>query len=169
MKARLLMVFALTLGVSGTAFADHLVGTPVPGSLIVNRGGVEWVWAHPCPPDGIGCGIDGDNLVLSAGWALPTAGEIGASFASAADIYNAFNLPAQLCASAYFAIGYDHCDPGDMAQGLVWNSPYEPVDFRNFSETILRRAAVPEPFTLATLGTGVASLWYRRRKQQKQR
>src|SRR5688572_30051398 len=125
MAARLTfaVLLLLTLG-AGSAFADHLVGTPVPGSLIVVRGGLEWAWAHPCPPDNDpACGIDGDPLVLHSGWAVAVAGDF-AVWADNADIYAAFHAGGQKCASPYFAIGYDHCDSGDMDDGLIENSPF---------------------------------------------
>lgn len=167
---KILLLALLTLSLTGLAFGSHLDGIDPPSSLIVSRGGLEWVWASPCAPQSPSCGttpIDSHH-----GWVLPTAAQWTASFTDVThDLYNAFNpASGQLCASAYFNSGYDHCDNvnvnGQGANVAVWQAPFtdNPNPNVDYAETFLvRGGAVPEPSTWALLGTAALAGLLRKR------
>jgi hypothetical protein len=162
---RVLLLLACATMLGASAFAD------VPADLIVDHGGLQWVWADPCAPLEPSCNASGHDLTLDYGFRLPTAAE-WLLWASDQEIYDAFNSGpnGELCASAYFDSGYSHCDPGDMLAGYLWGAP-PPIgnaDANNpASETLLVRGqgGVPEPGTILLLGTGALGIVGRIRRK----
>jgi hypothetical protein len=75
---------------------------PVPGSVIVQANGLEWVWASPCAQNGCTSGIrvgkDGFSFATADQWALrPAVTDFGET----------------KCAAPWFDETYDHCDYTD--------------------------------------------------------
>ena len=143
---------------SGGAQALTLLGQPPAPAVIVNAGGMEWVWAGPCAGQLPSCGV----VQLSNGFAFPTDAQWNASFATLSALVTAFTSPSQKCASTYFNTVWDHCDTGDLQAGYVWHSPLAPdATHRNepAAETFLVRvAAVPEPETYALMLAGLVGV-----------
>jgi len=151
--------------------ASHaaLIDEPVPDSLIVERSGLEWVWASPVAPDGsFG---SGSTIELNWDFRLPTEEEWLASFSGLTDLYDAFNIGAsQLCASGYFTSSteFNHCDGDDIQKGNVWGSPWPQDPAKETFDTFLVRGELnqtPLPATLALLGAGLFALGLSRRKR----
>lgn len=157
-----LAIVLLSMGV-GSAFADHNVGSDVPGALIVVNGGLEWAHANPCPPGGC---PSGNGILLGAlpfGWAVASAADfLASSWGSNGDVEADF---AGRCAASYFDdnFDYDHCD--GLVSNDIYNSPWNVGGGHGFEETLVVRAAgVPEPTTLILLGTGLAALLAARKR-----
>ena len=147
----------------GSAFGASLLGVDPHPSLVVNKGGIDWVWAAPCAPGGCG------TITLHHDWKLPTATD-WAVWSDLDQFFNAFNTPTKLCGAAYFSNQYDHCDASDVAAGYVYNSPLAAgpqYAADGLAETFLVRgeaAVVPEPGSFALLGIGLAAVVARVRR-----
>ncbi len=149
-----------------TAPAASMIGIDPPSNVIVYAGGLEWVYAAPCAPNGCG------TITLHHGFRLPTSSEWTSSFSNLSAMYTQFTTPGQKCASPYFSDQYDHCDFGDFQRGYVYNSPFAPDDAHRFhaaSETFLVRGEgggeIPEPasYLLTAVGLSAVALIRRRR------
>lgn len=152
---------------SGSSFAA-IINSPVPDSLIVDRGGFEWVWASPVAADGSWGG--GSAVELNWNFRLPSVEEWTASFTGVNDLYSAFvTNTGNICASGYFTNIFSHCDAGDITYegGYVWGAPFATHPQSGYSETFLVRdggGQVPLPATLSLLGVGLLALGLTRRK-----
>jgi hypothetical protein len=180
--------------------AASLLGTPPPSSVIVNVTGTDgisyqWVWASPCAGDQPSCGLvtvhDDYQLPVSQydtyDFGFPTDDQWNASFSSRIALGTKFgitfnsdgtfveNFNSSFCAANYFSIDQSpeqqRCDPGDIRDGYIWNSPLALNDISGKSlgdsstaETFLvsvngfvpdPNGSVPEPSSLFLLGAGL--------------
>lgn len=141
--------------ITGQAGAATLLGQTPAASVIVDAGGLEWVWASPCAPGGC------SNIQLHDGFGYATDAQWNASFTSLSALAAAFTNGdgSNKCASTYFDVTYDHCDMINIVQGQVWHSPLSSQPDVSFAETFLVRAsAVPETDSVVLMLAGVAAL-----------
>jgi hypothetical protein len=97
-------------GTADRADAASQINDPVPDSVLVVHGGLEWAWASPCNG---GCSTpllrDGFRYATAEEWANRPA-------------YDLFANPEK-CASPWLDPTYDHCDSGDLNAGYVASGP----------------------------------------------
>jgi hypothetical protein len=119
------------------AHARTLLGQPVPDSLMVQQGDLEWVWASPCSGHTICSSIN--PAVTGQGFRYATDAEMAIRPPALAFFVldDLGNIVGQLCASTYFDPRHDTCDTNQMLSGDVVGFPDG-----GFKETILVRSLV---------------------------
>lgn len=170
MKLVKLAAAAALLVAAGQASAAAQIGQEPPSNLIVQAGGLEWVYASPCAGESPSC----SSVQLHHGFGFATDAQWNASFSTINDLLAAFNpTSGALCASSYFDVNYNHCDIGDVQTGHIWHSPLAPdATHRDnaAAETFLVRAGnvndVPEPASLALAGVALLGAAVARRRKQ---
>lgn len=166
---------AIAAAMAPSAFAAGVnFGQEPDPSVLVVRGGLEWIWAAPCSEGPDSCGAPSQIL----GFRDPTQGEWLASFTDLADLIAAFTLPSggARCGSPWLNATYNHCDYSDLQNGHIWHSAFcNPAYFngceaRTTETFLVRGASVPEPETLALMltGLGLGTLVGRRRQRKQQ-
>lgn len=167
--AKLAAAAALLLA-AGQASALTLIGQEPAANLIVQAGGLEWVYAAPCAGENPSCG----TVQLHHGFGFATDAQWNASFSTINDLLAAFNPASGLkCAATNFSTAHDHCDVSNAQDGFIWHSPLAPdASHRDnpASETFLVRAGnvndVPEPASLALAGVALLGAAVARRRKQ---
>lgn len=157
-----LVAAAALLGGAAPSQARTHLGEEPPGSVLVERGTLQWVWAAPCATLDPSC----DAPLQHHRFRIPGRQEWLASFNDMLDLVQAFTLSDgnPRCGSPWFSPTYDHCDLGDLQIGAVWHSalctPGDANCNHPNSESFLVRA-VPEPQALVLMAAGLALLGWR--------
>ncbi len=165
MKFRLLAAALLICVAAFTASAASMIGIDPPSSVIVYAGGLEWVYAAPCAPNGCG------TITLHHGFRFPTQPEWTSSFTNLSQMYSLFTTPSEKCAAPYFSDQWNHCDFSDFESGYVYGSPFAPNDalrFNYYAETFLVREGggeIPEPASYFLVAAGLSAVALIRRKR----
>ncbi|QJQ06406.1 hypothetical protein EJG51_011710 [Undibacterium piscinae] len=116
MLKKLALAAITAMSFVGSAHAVAMLGQEPDPTLIVDIGGLEWVYAAPCAGKSPSCGV----VQLSHGFAFATDAQWLASFSNIAALKSAFTFSngSVKCAAAYFSTAHNHCDFGDVSNGF---------------------------------------------------